>query len=347
MNKKWIVLILLSVVSLSTLGCQKKEVNNIDSKDQGVVEIRDENSSNDNTTDGDDSNKKSSAQVMSEFESVKEKSAFEILQFIDTNINYVDSLDADALVLKFISKSQLEVESSNEYLFSENSLKINDIINKTAVYDDSYSIFGEKKYKLLKDLDDNDIKSNLSEIFDRGQGLISAEGSYYAVVDYLDIYNKYGDSVSSSLLDYLEIASIETTNPSTIEEYLAVTPEELKVRVIRYEEFLKKNGNAPYASQVRLLYMTSIWKIVNPSMYDSQLNEDYTVSSDMMKFYNDTKSMSQYPVLYDSVNGILKFINSKKGGVIGSLEDSNELINNAEILHEKAGVQIDKLYMNK
>jgi len=334
MNKKLIVALMLSSIMAVSMGCQSKSV---EPKEEVVVEIIDEVKE-----DG-----KSSAKVMDEFESIEIKSAFEMLRFIDENIKYTDAVDADTLVTIFISKSKEEIENSNDYLYGEDSLMINDMINKIVVFDGSYSIFSDKKGQLINDLDDEVIKSNLSEIFEKGQGLISTEGSYYAVVDYLDLYNKYGNNVSNSLSDYLEIASIETIEPSSVEEYLAISFDELKVRSIRYEKFLMENGNAPYAGDVKLLYMFSLWKIVNPSIFDAQLNDDFTVNEDMIKFYNETKDLEEYPVLQNAVNGVLKFIDSRDGGVVGSLENSNEIIENARILHENAENQIDELYMNR
>jgi len=347
MNKKLVLALMLSSLMVVSLGCQSKTV---DSNEEPIVEIIDEvekdtniayNSSVEVTT------QKSSAQVMDEFDSIKTKSAFEILRFIDENIRYVDKVSADILVTSFMYKSSEEIESSNDYLYSEDSVKITDIINKTVVFDGNYSIFSGKRDQLIRDLDDEVIKNNLSEIFKKGQGLISTEGTYYAVVDYLYLYDKYRDNVSRSLSDYLEIVSIETTDPSTIEEYLAISLDELKVRVIRYEKFLMENGNASYASEVKLLYMFSIWKIVNPSIFDSQLNNDFTVNKTMIKFYNETKSLTEYPVLQDAANGFLKFLDSREGGVVASLENSDEITSNANLLYKNAGDQIDKLYMNK
>lgn len=359
MNKKLVILALLLFVSTFSIACQSKTVEKAQEEivvikdDEKEVEkvIAEDSSSKEKVANTSDTNditieEKTSIQVMDEFKSIKNKSAYEILEFIEKNISYTDSVDADLLITSFISKSKDEIESSNNYLFSGDSLMINDTINKTVVYDGNYSIFAEKKDQLINDLDDEVLKTNLSEIFKRGQGLISAEGSYYAVVDYLDLYNTYADNVSSSLSDYLEIASIETTKPSTVEEYLAISFDELKNRSIRYEKFLMENGSAPYAGEVRLLYMTSLWKVVNPSLFDAQLNDDFTVNEDMINFYNETKDLSEYPVLQDSVNGILKFIDSREGGVVGSLQDSNDIIENARMLHENAANQIDKLYMN-
>ncbi|MGB3367665.1 MAG: hypothetical protein WBA54_09255 [Acidaminobacteraceae bacterium] len=347
MNKKLVLALMLLSIMVLLLGCQNKSV---DPNNEPIVEIIDEvdkdtnvvsNSSVEVTT------RKSSVQVMDEFDSIKTKSAFNMIRFIDENIRYVDTVAADILVTSFISKSNEEIESSNEYLYSEDSVKIADLINKTVVFDGNYSIFSDKRYQLIRDLDDEVIKNNLLKIFEKGQGLISSEGTYYAVVDYLYLFDKYRDNVSRSLSDYLEIVSIETTDPSTVEEYLAISLDELKVRVIRYEKFLMENGSAPYADEVKSLYMFSIWKIVNPSIFDSQLNNDFTVNKTMIKFYNETKGLAEYPVLQDAVNGFLMFLDSREGGVVGSLENSDEMISNANLLYKNAGNQIDKLYMSK
>jgi len=354
MNKKLIVALMLSSIMVLSLGCKSKSV---EPKEEFVVETIDEvkEEANDDASKVDAVNKtseettteKTSSKVMEEFESIKTKSAFDMLRFIEKNIQFTDAVDADMLMTSFISKSKEDVESSNDYLYGEDSLMINDMINKTFVFDGNYSIFSDKKDQLINDLEDEVIKSNLSEIFKKGQGLISSEGTYYATVDYLDLYNKYGENVSSSLSDYLDIVSIEIENPSTVEGYLAISVDELKVRSIRFEKFLMENGDVPYADEVKSLYMFSLWKIVNPSILDAQLNDDFTVNEDMIKFYNETKDLAEYPVLQKSVNGILEFINSRDGGVVGSLENSNEIMTNASKLYKNAEDQIDNLYMNR
>lgn len=359
MNKKLISIVLSGVLLISMVGCKGKAVDNQDvttdtnantsevvdtSKDQTTEETTNKS---ENTTEEIDS----SADVLAKFDSLEDKSIKSMMSFVDKNIQLVDKASADKMVIAILKETFSELDSSNAYLYGSDSLEVNDAINVAVTeHQDKFNgklyMGSNEEYIINKSVKNSTIKNNIKEIFSRGHGLISAEGSYYATVDYPYFYEKYSSMVSSSLSDYLKLASVEVQEPTMVEEYLAISIDELKKRVVSYETFLKEHKDFEFEGEVRILYMSSLWKVINPNMFDDMLNEDFTVKSEIIDMYNEFKVMSDYPVLQHAAKGILEFVNSRENGVVGSLDNMDELYDASYKLQDEVGNMIDELYIN-
>lgn len=359
MNKKLISILLSGVLIIGMVGCKGKAVDNQEvatdtnvntsevvdtSNDQNIEETTNET---DNTTEETDS----SADVLAKFDSLEDKSTTSMMSFVDKNIQLVDKAAADKMVISILKETFSELETSNAYLYGNDSLEVNDAINVAVTehqdkFNGKFYMGSKEAYMIDESVKNSTIKNNIKEIFTRGHGLVSAEGSYYATVDYPYFYGKYSSMVSNSLSDYLKLASVEVQEPTMVEEYLAISVDDLKKRVVSYETFLKEHKDFEFEGEVRILYMSSLWKVINPNMFDNMLNDDFTVKSEIMDMYNEFKDMNDYPVLQHAAKGILEFINSRENGVVGSLDNMEELYDASYKLQDEVGNMIDELYIN-
>lgn len=359
MNKKLISIILTGVLVFTMVGCKGKSTEDKDTTTETntntseTVENTNDVSTDDSAVEDKtgDENTTEASKIIDEFANLEDKSAASMMSYVDKNIQLVNKEAADNLVISVLKQSFAELDESNSYMYGTDSLEVNDAINVAVTehqnkFSGKFYMGSDQIYMIEDSVKNSTIKKNLKDLFSRGHGLVSAEGSYYATVDYPYFYEKYSNYVSDSLADYLNIASIEVQEPTTVEEYLAISFEELEKRVISYEKFLKTHKDFEFEGEVRILYMSSLWKIINPNVFDGMLDDNFRVKNEVMDMYNRLKSMNDYPVLQHAAKGILEFINSREDGVVGSYDNMEELYDTSYKLQDEVGNMIDELYIN-
>ena len=343
MKTKKLILILsvLLIFSIFLSSCQKDDVDITDKKSNGVLNLEDDNSQEIDVD-----------EVVLSLKELNELNSYEVREFLDKYVHILSKEDADKAIKIYLEKSENDLIDSNNYMYSDDFMEINDSINLIVtdnldIFTNGYSIIGNNKDVIIKGMRDDDIRNNLQMVFSRGHGLISVEGTYYAIIDYVDIKNKYGHFLTDEFNLYLSLESDEITNPTLLGDYLAISIEELKARLLKYEDFLKNGQDEYFSREIRILYMTALWKSINPTVFDGLLNEDYTVNDKMMNFYNSVKNMDEYPVSSKAISSLLDFIESKEDGILGTDDNLDDLYDIAFDIHMVASEMIDSLYISK
>lgn len=287
--------------------------------------------------------------LKSELEILKNGDYDSLRQFVDGRVHEVDEETASDMVLMLIAKSKDLLEASNAFIYGDNYQVINILINATYENNDTefekpYAFFGEDKLTLIELMEATPEKSELTMYLNQGLGLYNAEGSYYFGVDYPFYFDTYGAYVSADINEYLHILGRESRERLTVEEYLAVSVEELSKRVISYEGYLKNAKREETKEDVRTLLMVSIWKLVNPTPFDGLADENFVVNKDLMQVYQELVIKDEYPVVQEAVKGIMAFIATREDGVLGNYNDMDDLYDKSYELHEQAGTRIKELY---
>lgn len=359
MNKKLMIILLSGLLVFGMVGCKDKSTdsevlgNETNGSSGDVVENSGDNSINESSEEGKESEENSSisSKIVEGLANLEDKSALAMIEYVDNNIQSVDKQTADTLVISILKQSFSELDLSNSYMYGVESLEVNDAINLAVTehqdkFNGKFYMGKNEIYMVDESIKNSTIKKSLKELFSRGHGLVSAEGSYYATVDYPSFYEKYSKYVSESLSDYLNLASTEVQEPTMVEEYLAISIEELEKRVISYETFLKNHKDFQFEGEVRILYMSALWKVINPNVFDNMLDENFRVRSEVMSMYNKFKNMDDYPVLQHASKGILEFINSREDGVVCTFDNMDDLFDASYRLQDEVGSMIDKLYID-
>ncbi|WP_432408780.1 hypothetical protein [Wukongibacter sp. M2B1] len=329
-------IIIVTLLSVALTGCATNEIKNANSNEDTKIEANEE-----------------VEKISKSFESfIADKPQLEDTKnFIEENISKADRETADKMVEYLIELQKKGIEEEINYFYSDNNMDIHEKIRKAYEKDSSkferaYVFAGENKYFLLENIDDKELVDDIKKVFDKGYGLYNAEGSYYPVIDYKIIKRDYSEYLTDMSAEYLDIMSEELDEPTLIEEYLAVEAIKLKERAFRYEEFLKKYPKASNADDIAINYMVCIWKLVNPNIFDGTVDEEFKVVEDLDKVYREILADDAHPVTVEAVEGITEYIESKNG-VLGSMNNMDELYKVSDKLHKKATEKIKELYLKE
>lgn len=291
--------------------------------------------------------------VAEDFEAfiVKNPQIEELKNYINDNISKADEKTADEMVYKLIELQKRGLENETNYFYTDNSLNVQKETQQAYEknidkFDGSYVIIGNNKYDLIEAFENQEIADYIEKLFKRGYGLASAEGAYYPVMDYKVLKDSYEDKVTDMTATYLDIMTKELNEPTTVEEYLSISANKLKERTLKYEEFLMNYSDSPYVEDIKINYMVCIWKLVNPNIFDGMIDENFRVINELDDVYNDILKDDSHTVTIEAVKGITEYIKSKNG-VLGSMENMDDLYETSYKLHSEAMERINTLYLNK
>lgn len=248
--------------------------------------------------------------------------------------------ESDDVIAKYISILKDNLRSMIEEYYSEENFSIHGEINEKR----EFELVGNDKYKLVDLIEEEKFNSLIKRTFENGYGLACGEGAYYPVVDYVVLYEQYSENVTDSMEMYLRLMSENLLRPTIVEEYLNLSPLELAKRAIEHESFLKKHPGFVYKEDIRIGLMVTLYKLSGPNLFDGMLDEDFTFTDELKEAYEYLLTMTDYPVTHTTVQGVVDFSLSKDG-VLGELEDMDDMYNNAFKLHGEASEMINELYM--
>lgn len=275
----------------------------------------------------------------------------EVKTYIDENIRKAHTSLADDMLAELIVRGEVGMAQQTIFLYEDPQIDMHTYLfdiyeNNADRFSNGYAFLGSEKDILLSLIDNASYKSSLQMLFDQGYGLYSAEGSFYPVVDYLYYLQEYGMYVGDMTKSYLSMLSEFVIEPTTIEEYLAISPEALKERAYRSEQFLMDYPNAPieFKRNIRENLTISLWKLSSPNIFDGMLNEDFTVSMPLQQVYDDVLKERKTPVVTSTVEAITDWIHTHDGGILGSYEDMDGLYNRTNEIFNASQEMMQNLY---
>ena len=275
----------------------------------------------------------------------------EVKTYIDENIRNAHTSLADDMLAELIVRGEVGLTQQMDLLFEEESMDMHAYLfdlyeTNSDRFTNGYVFLGDEKSILLSLMDNASYKNRLQILFDQGYGLYSAEGSFYPVVDYLFYLQEYGMYLGEMTKSYLSILSEFVIEPTTIEEYLAVSPEALKERAYRSEQFLMDYPDAPieYRRNMRQNLTISLWKLSSPNIFDGMLDEDFTVSAPMEKVYHDILEEQKTPVVTSTVKSVMDWVNTQNGGILASYENMDPLYNRANEIFNVSQEMMQNMY---
>ena len=255
----------------------------------------------------------------------------EIDRLMKEFIPYLSYDESDDVITKYIYLLKGNLGSMIAEYYSEENFSIHGEINEKREFD----LAGNDKYKLVGLIEEEKFNSLIKRTFENGYGLACGEGAYYPVIDYVVLYEQYDENVTDPMEMYLRLMSENLLRPTIVEEYLNLSPLELAKRAIEHESFLKKYPGFVYKEDIRIGLMVALYKLSGPNVFDGMLNEDFTFTDELKGAYDYLLTMTDYPVTNTTVRGIVDFSLSKDG-VLGKLEDMDDMYNNAFKLHGEA-----------
>ena len=273
----------------------------------------------------------------------------EIKKVLIENVPMLSHEDADIAINRYISLLNEGLYPLTDQYYGEefNGIHqaLNEVINLNLLETESiFGFVGLTKYAVLDVIEDDAYSILIKETFDQGIGLFSAEGSYYPVIDYVSLNANFSEFVSEPMKAYLKMTSQELINPLFVEEYLYVTPMVLAERAIEYEGFLMSHSDFIHIEDIRRQLMMSIYKLAGPNIFDGMLNNDFRFSDNLQEAYDFLLTKEEFQVTYFATTKIVDF-SEKKGGVLGTYEDMDDLYDQAFETHQMAAEMIEELYL--
>jgi len=359
--KKWISVGLLGMLLLAS-ACDKNDVNidaelpeqtvtEEESKRQDSLELEEEGSESEQVPDDMDLTREELMRDRFVAFLFTGPDIKEVKMYVHENIRNAHTSLADNMLAELIVRGEMGLNQQMDLLFEENLIDIHaylfDVYEKnTDRFTNGYVFLGDEKNILLSLIDNASYKGRLQKLFDQGYGLYSAEGSFYPVVDYLFYLQEYDMYIGDMTKSYLSILSEFVIEPTTIEEYLAISPDALKDRAYRSEKFLMDYPGAPieYKRNMRQSLSISLWKLSSPNIFDGMLDEDFTISAPMEQIYNDILKERKTPVVTSTVEAITDWINTQEGGILGSYEDMDGLYTRTNDIFNRTQEMMQDMY---
>ncbi|MHB1347881.1 MAG: hypothetical protein ACYCXK_10375 [Candidatus Humimicrobiaceae bacterium] len=273
--------------------------------------VKDDNSSNADSASQD--------AIMKDFEEllISQARSYQVILFIDQNINKMSSQNADIILekLEYIQKNDKQFYT--DMLFEDDwQAMLNDIFNNDIEIKDIHEITDEQLKKIAE------------EIFGGGFKLIALEGSFYPFIDY-EFLKKYSPYLSQQFGDYLNIMAVESNKIFSRDAALAISWDELAFRLINCEGFLisypEDTVRKKEVGDLYMKYLVSYYLGQNNTPSFSYDNN--AIKPDVLDSYN--KLVSQYP------DNITTDITKKYQAI---LEGSNYIVN------DSVYAKLDELY---
>ena len=272
-----------------------------------------------------------------------------VWSYLELELPRTNGLTGERLILDYMVLAEAQVFAASDPLYEVGwgiHEEIYQVIDEHEnEFAQSYVVLGEDKARLLTYMTEEN-KKVLSEVFDRGYGLISAEGSYYAVVDYEMLLNMPQSPYSEMTMTYLDLQRSALIRQTTIEEYLNISPDELMERCIGIEEFLMTYEERPeiYTDMMTHQLNLCLYKLSLPSPFDNSLDEDGSLSKDFTRIYEIILETEPTPVVTEVVKGITGWIDSREGGYVATYNDSEDLYAISGEIYGKAAERVTALY---
>lgn len=269
--------------------------------------------------------------------------------FVDASIAAAPAATADRMADALIAASVQALPAATEYIYGADSDAIQQAIlaartGASGEIGKNGVICSADKAALLANMPAGEIKTALAGYLGQGLALLSAEGTYFFVVDYAEYADLYGPYTDGATAEFLTLTAAQTRQILVVEEYLCVSPRELGDRACAYEAFLTRYAGYAQAGTIRILLNQTLYKLTFPSPFDELVDSAGHVTADLLAVYTRLAAQQDCPVVQQAAKGMLDFIAAQPGGVVCQDYEMTALTDNASALRAQLDARLDALY---
>ena len=269
--------------------------------------------------------------------------------YMDERMPDFNTLTGDYVIASFVTMAESLENETSDILYQDDYQIHSAIHDVYTEHSDEmaygYLYAGSDKAVLLQYLDET-FSQAIESIFNRGYGLISAEGSFYAVVDYIDLERMYVNNVSSMTSEFLGLMRETMIEQTTVEEYLAISPAELLERSLAFEKYLIDYPEAPYVYRravARQLYIC-LYKLGSPNPFDGTLTEEGLLTDEFAAVYEDALEMPESPLVYETAFMFTDWLQQRENDYVATYSDTEDLFALSGQINEKTSEMMGNLY---
>ncbi len=286
-KRKFLIVVFCIVILLSMTSCSFKKTSTGEDKPSKKIE----NAELEN---------KDKEKIMNEFKKLisNNKEPWEIVKFLDKNISKVPKNYAMEMIRELEKVQENYIEIYSDKLFANDRQTVLAKISKKNELDENK----------IEEIEDEELRQLITKILGGKYKLINIENAFYPIIDYekLKSYNKY---LPDEMIDFIEIRSIETNNPSLIGESLVITWDELGDRIIAVEEYLGKYSDSIKTEEMLRIYgeylLIYLQGINNTPNYDC---ETKIVYEDVLDSYKKLVSENKDLITSDIVKKYISIL---------------------------------------
>lgn len=182
------------------------------------------------------------AELREQWEAVKDeaKEAAELIAFVDSRLPEASNELADTMIRDVFAFYEDDLEGTQEQFFSQDLQPVLAGLQLPVTEDDVDAIPDEAVRNLIR----TKLAGNYK--------FITTEGSYFPIVDY-GAFRKYTDALSYDLSAYIELKAMESDYMSASDGGLIISWDDVALRLLAAEDYLKLYPDTPEAKEVRTL----------------------------------------------------------------------------------------------
>ena len=172
------------------------------------------------------------AQIMDDFSKVLEdKDPLMIKEFLDKNIGKLSQLDGNEMIDN-LEKSLIDNldEATDNLLSKDENGELMDIAGEELFF----------PQELVNEIEDEELKREVTTLFDTMYKLVNLEGSFYPIVDYARLAEEYNNYVTDEWKEYLAVKAMDSNQPPFIDGGLVISYSDLANRILKTENYLNK-----------------------------------------------------------------------------------------------------------
>ncbi len=243
-------------------------------------------------------------------------------EYISSHIAEALTDDSDKMVLT-LEEMQQSFEAYYQQLFNESDSLV-------ELQEASADGLGSD---IVERVEDEDLKSLLSEVFDSGYRLESREGDIYPVVDY-SFLTGFNDHISSPVKEYFKIMAVGSDSPAAADAEITVSWDEIALRMLNIEAFMdehpdfikNKNLERMYDSYMEMY----LYGLPNTQAYDNTGKYKEAV----IESYNDIINENESSATAKTVKAYLDILDEHDNMISEEARDFPlPQVDNTEVFH--------------
>ncbi|MDD4169851.1 MAG: hypothetical protein PHD36_06310 [Desulfotomaculaceae bacterium] len=231
----------------------------------------------------------------------------EILAYIDANINKVTREGASQLATGFETRQKKSLEELDRRFAGGQEEKWTKTIPNGLQKEFGYTFSMER----LEQVEDPELKKMLEEVRDTGYRVRSAEGMYFPVIDY-QFYQKYYDYLTEDIKNYYMLMATESNTPPAVDAALVISPDEILMRILAQENYLKIYPGSAKLKDIEELYLRYVnFYLFGLNNTPAFANNPRVLRKDFQFSYNnfDTTTGGKFAAAFSGYREILKDAN--------------------------------------
>lgn len=237
------------------------------------------------------------------------KDSREIILFIDKNIGDFSKYNAGNLLNSYEEYQKSKLNSINQYISSENNLKL----LSSEIGDDVSS-------KSIKNLSNSNLKEYIKNLYDSGYKILYSNSKYICKINY-DFYSSYVNNINIDSKDYFLLMNKEQNLNNDLEVSNKINWDSIRDIILEMENYLHKNPNCTKEKQIKELYSDYIRLYTLGSTKFPTFDKTNILLKDVRDSYDSVLKDKKGTDLYYTIRDLMDILSDSNYALSNKVED--------------------------